>query len=111
MEGTGIPNRIHVSEATADLLIAAGKGHWVQTREDMIEAKGKVRMQTYFVTPEAGIGAEISSAQEHYGEIDSSSGGSCKSQTTKLQSDLPSGNNSISPEDSKGRTCKTILWV
>jgi hypothetical protein len=33
--------RIHVSQATADLLTAAGKKHWLTAREDMIEAKGK----------------------------------------------------------------------
>lgn len=42
-------NRIHVSQETADLLIGAGKGHWVTPREEKIEAKGKGLLQTYWV--------------------------------------------------------------
>lgn len=41
MESNGVRNRIHVSTATADLLIARGKSHWLTAREDLIEAKGK----------------------------------------------------------------------
>lgn len=49
MESNGQPNRIHVSQATADLLIAANKGHWLTPREEKVFAKGKGNMQTYFV--------------------------------------------------------------
>lgn len=41
IESNGASNRIHCSEETANLLIAAGKGHWVAAREDKIHAKGK----------------------------------------------------------------------
>jgi class 3 adenylate cyclase len=51
MESTGIPNKIQVSTATADLLIAAGKGSWVKPRDELIEAKGKGKLQTYWVEP------------------------------------------------------------
>ena len=51
MESTGIPNLIHVSQKTADLLIGNGKGHWVRPRSDLIHAKGKGMLQTYFVEP------------------------------------------------------------
>lgn len=47
MEGTGIINKIHVTQATADLLIADGKQHWVSRRKEAIEAKGKGVIQTY----------------------------------------------------------------
>jgi class 3 adenylate cyclase len=40
MESNGIKVKIHVSEATAQLIIAAGKSHWITAREDQIEAKG-----------------------------------------------------------------------
>lgn len=33
-------SKIHISQTTADLLIATGKGHWVTKREDLIEVKG-----------------------------------------------------------------------
>lgn len=50
MESNGQPNRTHVSQATADLLIEANKGHWLTPREEKVFAKGKGDMQTYFVT-------------------------------------------------------------
>jgi len=51
MESNGVRNRIHVSQATANLLKAAGKEHWITARDDIIEAKGKGQMQTYWVEP------------------------------------------------------------
>jgi class 3 adenylate cyclase len=49
MESNSARNRIHVSEATANLLIKAGKSSWVTQRQDKIVAKGKGEMQTYWV--------------------------------------------------------------
>ena len=51
MESTGIPNLIHVSQKTADLLISHGKKHWLKARPDPVNAKGKGMLQTYFVEP------------------------------------------------------------
>ena len=59
MESNGVCNRIHVSQATADLLIRANKGRWLIPREDKVFAKGKGYMQTYFVTVE-GSGSAVS---------------------------------------------------
>jgi hypothetical protein len=41
MESNGERNFIHCSQRTAELLIRAGKKHWITAREDKIEAKGK----------------------------------------------------------------------
>ena len=49
MESTGFPDSIQISQDTADLLIAAGKISWVKPRTDMVNAKGKGLMQTYFL--------------------------------------------------------------
>ena len=49
MESTGEGGRIQVSQATADLLIAAGKSKWITPREDKILAKGKGEMSTWWV--------------------------------------------------------------
>ena len=49
MESTGLRNRIQLSQATADLLIKAGKQSWIIKRSDEVEAKGKGRMQTYWL--------------------------------------------------------------
>jgi class 3 adenylate cyclase len=47
MESNGIRNRIQVSQTTADLLIAAGKEHWVTKSDELVTAKGAGKMQTY----------------------------------------------------------------
>ncbi|CAB9497506.1 Receptor-type guanylate cyclase gcy [Seminavis robusta] len=54
MESNGVPNRIHVSESTAQFLKQAGKEHWLTPREDKITAKGKGLMQTYWVVVSSG---------------------------------------------------------
>mmetsp|Transcript_22342 Transcript_22342/g.62069 ORF Transcript_22342/g.62069 Transcript_22342/m.62069 type:complete len:633 (+) Transcript_22342:2-1900(+) len=53
MESNGVPGKIQASQATADALAALGKPHWVQKREELIDAKGKGKMQTYWVNPKA----------------------------------------------------------
>ena len=54
MESTGEKNRIQVSQATADLLVASGKGQWIEPREGLVSAKGKGSMQTYWVKFSSG---------------------------------------------------------
>lgn len=49
MESNGMPGRIHCSQATADLLVSAGKGDWITAREGVVHAKGKGEMQTYWI--------------------------------------------------------------
>jgi hypothetical protein len=67
MESTGIVNRIHVSQATADLLIKGNKGHWVEARKDKVEAKGKGFLQTFWVEP----GGKSNSRPDGYSEKES----------------------------------------
>lgn len=53
MESTGEGNRVQVSATTAKLLQHKhGKGHWLQPREDLVHAKGKGAMETYWLVPE-----------------------------------------------------------
>lgn len=54
MEAHSKPNRIHVSESTANLLRDAGKATWVIPRKKRIAPKGKQEMQTYFVDARSG---------------------------------------------------------
>jgi class 3 adenylate cyclase len=54
MESNGVAGKIHVSEATAEALEALGKGAWLTKCEEMVEAKGKGLMQTYFAEPTNG---------------------------------------------------------
>jgi class 3 adenylate cyclase len=48
IETTGQKGRIHISQETSDLLVAAGKSRWVQKREEKVVAKGKGELQTYW---------------------------------------------------------------
>jgi hypothetical protein len=54
MESNGVQGRIQVSQDTANLLIAAGKEHWLKEREIKITAKGKGELQTYFLQMDSG---------------------------------------------------------
>ena len=49
MEANSSPGRIHVSEATANLLVEAGKSRWLRKREDKVTAKGIGEIQTYWI--------------------------------------------------------------
>jgi Adenylate and Guanylate cyclase catalytic domain len=49
METTGEPSKIQVSTETADLLIEAGKLKWVFPREDVVFAKGKGELRTFWL--------------------------------------------------------------
>jgi Adenylate and Guanylate cyclase catalytic domain len=49
MESNGKKDCIHVSEATANLLMASGKQRWLTPRKDKVVAKGKGEMQTYWL--------------------------------------------------------------
>lgn len=50
MESTGQRNKIQISETTAQILIEAGKDHWVKPRDDSVNAKGKGVLNTYWLT-------------------------------------------------------------
>ena len=62
MESTGQPGRIQVSQETADLLIANGKGRWLAEREDSVLAKGKGVLTTFWLSiHENGAGSSANS--------------------------------------------------
>lgn len=51
MESTGMRGKIQVSQETGDLLMAAGKSHWLKPREEAVVAKGKGELKTYWLDP------------------------------------------------------------
>lgn len=62
---------IQGSEATANLLIQQGKGHWVTPRGDVVNAKGKGVLKTFLIQP--GTSGSASSLDEtRSNETDSS---------------------------------------
>jgi hypothetical protein len=74
MESTSLPNKIQASQKTADLIIESGKGNWLTTRQDLVNAKGKGMLQTYWLDPTRGKpGSTISSTADL--ETESSLGG------------------------------------
>jgi class 3 adenylate cyclase len=75
MESTGTRNRIQVSQATADLLIDAGKQDWVQPREDLVNAKGLGQVQTFWVVPRRSNNGSSKSLR---GSMDSRTGSCIK---------------------------------
>jgi hypothetical protein len=69
MESNGARNKIHISQSTADLLLAAGKDHWITKRETLVEAKGKGLLQTYWAEPSAQASTVISSGYSNINEV------------------------------------------
>jgi class 3 adenylate cyclase len=49
MESTGERGKIHLSSDTARLLMDIGKAHWVIPRDQIVQAKGKGEMITYWL--------------------------------------------------------------
>merc|ERR1712038_640808 len=49
MESTGAPNMIQVSEETATILKNEGFEKWLRPRDDLVHAKGKGLLQTYWL--------------------------------------------------------------
>lgn len=75
MESTGLPNKMHISKETADLLKAAGK-KWAKKREDKVYAKGKGELETYWLAPgkTVSVGSMSSSASSSEGENEGDAG-------------------------------------
>mmetsp|Transcript_20743 Transcript_20743/g.59114 ORF Transcript_20743/g.59114 Transcript_20743/m.59114 type:complete len:657 (-) Transcript_20743:76-2046(-) len=51
MESTGEARKIQISQATAELITEAGKEYWIRPREETVQAKGKGKVQTFWVVP------------------------------------------------------------
>jgi hypothetical protein len=62
LKSLGERNRIQVSQSTADLLVAAGKGHWLKPRLGGVTAKGKGVLKAFWLDPTAKKGSRHSSA-------------------------------------------------
>ena len=71
IESSGCRGRIHLSSDTAELLIRDGKAHWIEKREDLISAKGKGSLQTYYVKKQ--ISKQRRSGSNHESESDEQS--------------------------------------
>lgn len=63
MESTGERGRIQLSKSTAELLIAAGKEHWLRPREEPVTVKGKGVMHTFWLET-TGVRANLSGSDK-----------------------------------------------
>jgi Adenylate and Guanylate cyclase catalytic domain len=64
MESTSLPGRIQLSEDSAELIRRAGKGIWLQKREDLIDIKGKGRLSTYWLNHSEARSVSAESVRE-----------------------------------------------
>ncbi|CAB9516323.1 Receptor-type guanylate cyclase gcy [Seminavis robusta] len=62
MESNGRKDCIHISEATATLLMESGKQRWLSQRRDKIVAKGKGEMVTYWLEVRSSLSNYIESS-------------------------------------------------
>ena len=100
MEHTGIRDKIQLSQETADLLIAAGKTNWLSQREDVVHAKGKGEMQTYWL--------EIMSRQDSSVLDSSSTMSESNSDRLEMEGGDDEANHETRAFDSK--TTRLIEW-
>jgi 3'5'-cyclic nucleotide phosphodiesterase len=85
MESTGKAGQIQISAITAERLIAAGKSHWINQRDDKVTAKGKGELQTYWLLPIRGTN------KSH--EMDDTTATRSAGAISLTQSDLASSSN------------------
>jgi class 3 adenylate cyclase len=62
METTSIADRVQISESTAELLIAAGKGDMICQRAGKVTVKGKGEMKTHFLEVNAKARRRLTAA-------------------------------------------------
>ncbi len=98
MEAMGKPDRIHLSEKTADLLLEAGKKKWVQARKEKILVKGVGEIQTYFITQRKSLEASTI----HNQKSDKSG------ETASYCSDLSAGSGDLWDEDDENALLQSV---
>jgi hypothetical protein len=77
LKSLGERNKIQVSQSTADLIIVAGKRHWLKSRQGGVTAKGKGVLNTFWLNPSAKKGSSSYAASEA-----SSTGDTTQSETS-----------------------------
>lgn len=111
MESNGVKGRIQVSQATADDLTMSGKKSWLVPRKEIISAKGKGDMQTYFVVvKQKGTGTSTSDSNEDM-SVDDQVSEPISEQFSEPVSDRIEGRRSIPPSVNSYRGCETEVWV
>jgi hypothetical protein len=66
MESSSLPLKILVLQSIASRIVEAGKGHWLTARKDLVNARGKGLVQTYWLdaTRSQTNGSVVSSIED-----------------------------------------------
>lgn len=94
MESTGFRGKIHLSQDTAEYLVSHGKSDWLSKRADVVVAKGKGEMQTYWLVVNTGSRSRTSEGTEETSETsfsDIETSGKASVLSSKRMSSLVSG--------------------
>jgi class 3 adenylate cyclase len=67
MESNGSPHKVHISSETYEYLKQSGKAHWAIPREELVHAKGKGSVQTYWIRSMSGGSSAASSSEDMNG--------------------------------------------
>ena len=94
MESTGKPGWIQASQTTVDALIYQGKQRWVKPREDMVLAKGKGTLVTYWVTIPARKGEDSGTEGTTVANSEGSSSSTRRRRRSSSSQPTPRGTNS-----------------
>ena len=63
LEASGLPNRIHCSRETKELLVSKGKESWIISRDQHVHLKGVGALETFWVTPRVRREGSVRSCQ------------------------------------------------
>jgi class 3 adenylate cyclase len=106
IETTGAPNHIHISSDTAKLIKDAGKLNWIQKRNEVVVAKGKGEMVTYWLVLRAHSSGSARSGSSHSSA--SESGDLCVPTPNFAQDDVLNPDDGESPFTAKVQ--RLIEW-
>ena len=96
MESTGVPNKVHLSKETADLLVEAGKSSWFESRAEVVTAKGKGELTTFWLKSAVSSSRRTSETNSEESPED------LASSDTSVEGDLTDANKSTAlPESAK----------
>jgi hypothetical protein len=101
IEETGEGGRIHLSKDTAELVMKAGKTHWLQKRANTVSAKGKGEMEAYWLLSKNDDGGSVVSGRHATPDIGIFSASMY----------LPVSRTSNSLDDIDPRTLRLFDWI
>lgn len=103
IETTGMRDKIHISQDTADHLIQAGKSKWIVPREDKVIAKGKGELSTWWLNIKSSA-SDGSSVSERSSEDVEHSTGFIESRARPL------GNHQVKSDSLTDKKRRLVIW-